>query len=728
MISFPRKLFGSRFAPWGLLLLAVVAAAALRYAAMDRLAPREFSYFIESCFRFRYAEMRMLGEEPPALDRPGQWPEGFAVDRMILSTPDRLAAAFYRLRGGDTFFASRDLINVLSAGSVVVFTALALALFRRPGPAAAAVVVYGVTFGAFSRSWGNYLREDFAMPGLLAATAAAVYLVTAERVRRPALLSLGAAAAAFWAGSCWHMSQFYLAVLALFVVAYGVAGRASRAAWAGGGLWVGLTAAAVLNQPLWAKGALWNVSAALTLAPAAASLVARILRQPHRARWFLAGGAALLVALSLAFGRSAGYGHVYELVWAKLLHLGRYPGPAALSPEARLFWVGPYQSPEAMRFLVEYGLLVPASLIGFVLAARQVRRRAGGEFVVAAALFFAALYLLIARLTIFLAPWVAIAAAYPFAAVKRLRLRLAYGLALALLAAGHYYVTLTHDRPSWYREPLMALTHYEPAFPWYYGSERVDLLVRLVAEGEPKPVLADFALSPPFLYLAGQPTALNPMFEVPAVRRKALAYAEAALGTEEDFYWQCEAWEVAYVVHFAPQVLSRGTGSFYNATAREPGPESAAYLLQFHPERLRRFRLVFETYSTRLFEVGRPYDGYRSPAYHPLFDGDRFASLPAETELEEFYRESRRAQYYYEVGCAQQERENFVAAAAAFSQVLRLHPDFEEAELRLGFCQLRLGQYEEARRALDRAALTRPHDRRAKRYLALLESFESARE
>jgi hypothetical protein len=264
MISLPRKLFGSRCAPWGALLLAVVAAAALRYAAMDRLAPREFSYFIESCFRFRYAEMRMLGEEPPALDRAGQWPEGFSVDRMILSTPDRLAAAFYRLRGGDTFFASRDLVNLLSAGSVVVFTALALALFRRPGPAAAAVAVYGVTFGAFSRSWGNFLREDFAMPGLLAATAAAVYLLTAERVRRPWLFSLAAAAATFWAGSCWHMSQFYLAVLALFVVAYGVAGRASRAAWAGGGLWVGLAAAAMLNQPLWVKGALWNVSAALT--------------------------------------------------------------------------------------------------------------------------------------------------------------------------------------------------------------------------------------------------------------------------------------------------------------------------------------------------------------------------------------------------------------------------------------------------------------------------------
>jgi tetratricopeptide (TPR) repeat protein len=380
-----------------------------------------------------------------------------------------------------------------------------------------------------------------------------------------------------------------------------------------------------------------------------------------------------------------------------------------------------------MRFLVEYGPLVPAFLLGFALAASRWRRRlAGGEFVVAAALLFAALYFLIARLTIFLAPWVAIAAAFPFAAVKRLRLRLAYGLALALLAAANYYVTLTHDRPSWYREALTALTHFEPAFPWYYGSERLDLLVRIAAAEEPKPVLADFALSPPFLYLAGQPTVLNPMFEVPAVRRKALAYAEAALGTEEDFYRQCQAWEVAYVVQFAPQVLSRGTGSFYNATAREPGPESAAYLLQFHPERLRRFRLVFETYSTRLFEVGRPYDGYRSPAYHPLFDGDRFASLPAEAELEEFYRESRRAQYYYEVACAQQEHENYVAAAAAFSQTLRLHPDFEEAELRLGFCQLRLGQYEEARRALNRAALTRPHDPRAKNYLAIVESLESA--
>ena len=723
-----RNIWRSRALPWAALALAALAGAAWRYTAVDHLFPRSYSYFTESCIRFRYAEMRMLGREVPATDADAQWPEGFPVERMILSAPDRLTAAFYHVHGGDAFAASRAMVILFSAAAVAAFVPLALAVLRKPWPAAGATVLYAGLFGAYSRTWGNYLREDFAMPGLLAATAAVAYLLTSPEARRRWLVAAGAAVATLWAGSCWHMSQFYVAILGLFVVAYGLAGRPERAAWAGGGLWLGLAAAAVLNEPLWVKGAFWNVSAALAFAPPAAYLLARAVKRPAAARWFLAGAAALLVALALAFGRSEGYGHVYALIWAKLVHLGRYPGPAALSPEARIFWAAGYNSPTKAIIFFEYGAtaLLAACGLGAWWFALARRRLTGGAFAAVAAPAFLLLYFLMMRLSIFLAPWVAIFGVYALLAARRRGWRVAAAAGIVLAWGFHLYLANVKNRPPWLNGAVYKITSYEPERPWYYGNERNELLMWVAAFAPPGAVLAEPGQSPPFLYLSAHPIALNPMFEVPEARRKALAYAEGALGTEEEFYELCREWRVRYVVHFAPQVLSRDAGSFYRATGREPPAGSAAHLMQFEPQKLRRFRLLVETYNVRLYEVGAAYDGFAAPAYHPLFDPGRFGGVPTEERLDGFYADLRRATYFYGLGCTAQAYEDFPAAAAAFSTALRHHPDFEDAELRLGMCHIALGQAEEAREALERAAATRPGDPRAAEYLGLLEGRRGA--
>jgi tetratricopeptide (TPR) repeat protein len=663
--------------------------------------------------------MRMLGREPPKLDVAAQWPEGFPVDRMILALPDRVAAAFYKSGGGDTFLAARASINVLSAAAVVAFSLVALAAFRRPWPAAGAALIYAVTYAGYGRSWTSYLREDFALPGLLVATAATLYILTSEGGKRRWLAAAAAGVATLWAASCWHMSQFYVAVLALFAVGYGIAGRGRRAALAGAGLALGLAAAAVLNKPLWLAGTLWGVGVAVAFAPAAGWALSRGLRRPAKGGWFVAGAAAFLVALSLAFGRSAGYGHVYELIWAKIIHFGRYPGPGALAPEARLFWVGPYQSPDRMDLVYGYGPMVLFGGFGLALWWYHLARGRlrGGEFVAVAAPFFGLLWLLISRLSIFFAPWVAVLGIYPATFIKALKGRVGFGVALVLLGSFHVYVNTSSHRPRWLSNALNAAGGYEREIPWYYGSERGKLLLWMGLGDEAGPVLADFALSPSYLYRAGRPIALNPMFELPEVRRKVLAYAEAVVADEETFYRQCRRWRIKHVVQFAPQVLSRKPGTFFGTAGVEAGPDSAAFLMHFDPAKLCRFRLVFETYSVRVFEVGRPYDGFSSLAYHPLYDPNRLSTIPSEEELENFYRDLRRAGDLYNLGCAHQANGAFEVAAAAFNSALRLHPDYEDANIRMAECEIALGLYEEARAPLERAARATPGDPRPAEYL-----------
>ncbi len=713
-----------RILAWGMLVFAGLAAAALRYAILDRRTPRTFSYTMESCFRFRYAEMRMMGRSVPPLDPQAQWPEGFDVQRTILPLPDKTAGLVYRLRGGgDPFLASRATILLFSSLAVLAFVPFALAFFQRAWPAAAAALVYAGSFGAYSRTVGNYLREDFALPGLLVATAGALHVLTGARKGR-GLALVAMSLATFWAGSCWHMTQFAITILAALIFVFALAGRTAAAAQAGIALWLGLAAAALANTPLWVKGAMWNVSAAAALTPAAGYLLAKAVRRPGAARWCTLGSGAVLLVATLVLDPARDYGHVFALLWAKIVHLGLKPEPAQLTYDARLYWVGPFDSPGRASLALEYGPVGIAAALGLgCLFYDLIRRRAaaaGAAFAALAAPGFALLYLLMMRMTIFLAPWASALCIYPAARAGSRKARAAWLLPVAFVWLAQLNGIEGFWRPEWYGRAVETLAAGKIEVPWFYGSERASLL-RWLASHEPGAVLADFSFSPSILYLAGRPTALHPMFEVPpSVRRKAFTYASAAIADEDAFYALCTQWNIRYVVHFAPQVLDRGSGSFYGTTAVVPQPGSAAWRMQFAPSALKHFRLVWQTYSTRVYETGHPYEGFAARRYHPLFDPAVFHAIPSDEELLAFYARVRRAQSLYLTGVAAQSGRVWGTAAASFTEALRLHPDYEDAGLRLAGCHLALGQRDKARLLLQRAAETSPEDPRVAEYLGLL--------
>lgn len=89
---------------------------------------------------------------------------------------------------------------------------------------------------------------------------------------------------------------------------------------------------------------------------------------PLRRAALAAGTLALGLGIATAYSRATGtalaeYGHVFELLFAKLRHLGERPDdPRALSFGARLLWQGPFETAALREVLA--GSLVAAMLAG----------------------------------------------------------------------------------------------------------------------------------------------------------------------------------------------------------------------------------------------------------------------------------------------------------------------------------------------------------------------------
>jgi tetratricopeptide (TPR) repeat protein len=703
--------------------LALLALAVVRVDFLFKLSPQTNEMYSESLVRFRYAEMVMKGEALPRSDPMVQWPEGFRRDDMIMPLPDYAVGLSYKLWAGifgapDRYAFMRYFMALYAATYIPAAFLLFWVMFRRRWPAWAATALYVTCLPTFIRAAGNYLREDFATPALVAATALVWLLLEGEPKSRGRRVAIAAAlaAAALYALSCWHMAQFYANVLLAVVFLAALAGRPGFYGHVGFGLLVGTVAAALLNKPLLVKGVLWSP----TVAAAAALAAWGALRRPATIRWrlALACAAAALIGASLAAAGSGAYGHAYALIWSKIRLAGVHPkDPTRLPVDARIFWMGPYDTTTLKRALVEYGPLLFVAAGAFVWSCvnrlRRRGRRTGVEafFPTTMTVVTAALYWLLVRLTIFFAPWAAAWAVLPAARARRWWAKTLAAAAVAALLAFQIFWATNYDRPNWPRRVAELLPESEDPL-WDYGKSDNEVFFWLKDNTpEGAAVLGQFGFSASVMYWGERPVALHPMFEVPAIRTKIVEASRAYMGPEDDFYRLCRRWRISYVVFNAPVFLVyEPPGDRYFAAAPDPPEDAVGMKMLYRPESLTRFRLVRETYSFRVFEVGPPYDGYVARRYHPYFDNSVFPELPSPERYQQVADAIERAGEHYHRALGLERAKRWSKAAAQYGITLSLHRDYEEAELRLGYCLAQLQRYDEAAPHFRRWLYLEPDD------------------
>jgi hypothetical protein len=451
------------------------------------------------------------------------------------------------------------------------------------------------------------MREDFSFPFFALHLA---LLARAARVRTAGSMVL-CALPLVAALASWHAMRFVvtLEVLCLFLwfLRTGENPFSARHSW----VVPGIVAAASLSIPVLFRTA-FVVSVPMRLA--AGLLAAAALRRRGIGKLAAAGsaigvvgGISLLYGAVTAYAGGDNYSHVWQLMLAKVLHLGDLPAdPSAMSFEARMMWQGPFSTLPLGAWPAYFGAglwlflpaLVPAAG-GWVLG----KGRAPECLIAAFAAIGMANAWLVERVM-----WVP-AILLPVSAVlflSRIR-RQHWGLAAmvgALLGQGLAFGrVISHYRISWYDPPYVT---------WEYRA-LVKALPALVPENEA--VMADPVVSTAILAHTRRPIVLLPKWEAIEARRRFHDFLLTFFhGTPEDLRrLLLNKYRSRYVL-FDRGRLWEGTryiaGIPLSQASPYPGTAAAWFLStdQKVLESVPGFRLIYRSPPEIIDENGRPAD------------------------------------------------------------------------------------------------------------------------
>lgn len=578
MRAFPEGRSGRALSQSILLTAAILSALLMRYWFSSSILPPPPRMQGETTQAYRYASMIADGGVVPVVDSLVMHPSGFETAENSIFE-EYIAGGLHRLAFRGVPFDSYLRIFCL-AFPLLGMAALFLWLSEAGLGVARAVMgalAYGFLLPAMLRARGESLyRETVAVPFILFLCWAVEKSVRAADSRSSAPAAAASALFLALANASWKASAFVTAGILFYILVMNTKKRLPVPA-------VILPASAqiisaFLIPHMAREGAILSPASIVAFALLASAFV-RMTSLP-----VLAAAASAVTAL---FRVNEATAHVGAMLLAKLRFLFVHPAdPLRLSPDARLFWVGGYETPQIGQIVLLFGPLLVFAVFGI----RKLWRRGPTLLRWALPLTMIA-YLMMDRLHVLLAP-VLVAPA-----LETLRKPFRFtvlGLVLALQAV--LVVPFGGILES-------AGLRVQTGESLLTESELSDLISWAGSETEPSESFLSYWHIAGFLSAyAGRPVVTHTFFENQSNRRTIEEFAERVFQSEDSLVALMERVDADYVVYQADFLLDASpSGLLYLAGRTEPPAESAAWSMQYRPENLESLRLVFQGPSLRVF-------------------------------------------------------------------------------------------------------------------------------
>ncbi|HRZ86175.1 MAG TPA: hypothetical protein P5287_00020 [bacterium] len=602
------------------MVIVLILAAIYGIAVYTRVSVVEYQkavqgplpFTLESALLFRYADMAAKGEPIPENDLLAQFPEGLRVRERLPIAQEPIMGWIHRHLLG-RYMDLHDSIRLLSAlfFSTAVFAVFLAcrALSKDTLSGLAAALLYAVAFPAVIRSTGQeIMAENAALPLLFFHIA--FFLLSFDESCGTRARSAYAAASSLTlacALAAWDMVQVYLYILVVGYALYFVLSRDPRSAGRSFLLCMtGVVAVCLFNPYLrWHQVAV-SYPLAASYALCVGTLAALILKKEMNFSWKLS--VVVLSCLSVAaawyfFRYHTNYSHFAQLLFYKIRFLNSKPADPALLPyEVRSLWVPALQSVTAWEILRYFSITIVLAGACFLYAAVDLfrgRLPASWLYVLLLTAAFALLYILFYRMVVFLSFFVCLLSGASVAYFKRRAGRAAWGVWALFVAA---CVVFEADKTYASVGGMGRYVDYprlKDVVSWVKGNTPDDSVV-----------LATFTVSPSILAYADRAIVIHPKYEDPAMRDKVRAYDLSILGeSEEDFFRFCNSTGATHYIH------SRGTysdrsinGRRYLAGVMRPSIHTNAYKFEVAPERLTRFRKLYDNGKYIVCAVVMPSD------------------------------------------------------------------------------------------------------------------------
>lgn len=682
--------------------------------------------------RFHYAEMYSQGKKIPVIDKQVLYPEGLRVRTLIHLTMDWVIGNSYRLLFPKIPFTDyvKYFVSIFSSLSVLLVFLLGTAIWQRKGSGLIAAIFYTIGIASFWRITGNYLREEFTLPFIFTA----LYLFSrsfqnSSKIWQKKLFLILSGVSFAIALISWHLSQFFFTVFVIFLIFYFILNNESVKLQIFKNLWLFLLPILIVGliwEPISSKYFIFSFPVIMTVWLWLISMITKDKNQNtiiKRTILILSIIPIYIIIMRIFPKYFAEYGHVFETIIAKIIHLGRKPdNPAALSFDARSIWMGPFASPGP--FSVFFSMLVPfiLAVIGwFGSLNRNFFKRFDfsrlflSYFVIA----FSILYLLVIRLEVFLFFFVAIAIGGNLNLI--LQRKKAGRLLLVILLCGFViesYKTLNYGKL--FERYYLRLSKEWGTKPTAYGSDWESLTNWIKENTKPdQSILADVDISAMLLTYVGRPIIIEPIYENALTRIRAKECLTAFYHAEPDFLKLVNKYQVNYVVYQQDFLLDNSKESNrYLTDNMKVKKSSVAYLMQFQPESLNNFVLKHQTNTFRIYQVLA--ENEVKPVlpklhYSPYFDVSLFNQDPKNEYFDDSYTTKVenlifQALDQYNLATQLIQKNDYQNAIKHLESITKIFPDFERTYYYLGLCYQKLNYNQQALFYFDKAINSFPNE------------------